>query len=627
MIAAPKVGVSARESTIDSVQLAVISSRFNGIVRAMANTLFRTGRSGVINTAHDFSCCILTSESEFVMMADSLPIHVMRGPDIMSRTMKEFHPDLRKGDAFIHNSPYHGNTHPADFGVLVPIVDEQGVHRFTALAKAHLADIGNALPTTYMAHAKDVYEEGALIFPAVQVQRDYEDIGDVIRLCKLRIRSPEIWWGDYLAILGAARIAERRVLELAAELGWDTLHAFVREWFEYSEQMMSSAIRRMPGGRVSVETTHDPFPGVPEGIPVHVTVEVRPDDAMVEVDLRDNLDNQPCGLNQSEATALTHAHIGVFNSIPDDVPTNAGSFRRIAVQLREGCVVGIPRHPHSCSVATTNLGNRIGNAVSRGLAELGEGIGTGEVGAIMPPGFAVISGRDPRAGGGPFVNQLLLGAAGGGGSPTTDGWVTIGDEGAMGMVWLDSVESDELLYPILVRERRLILDSEGAGRHRGAPGTYVEFSPLDCTIDAMYASDGCVHPAAGARGGLPGSPAAQSVRRGQGHTEPLGPIGPIRLTPDDTIMSFGAGGGGYGPPGERAAHLVRRDVLEGWISRDRAERVYGVVLSDDLEIDPDATAQARVVLARTTARGPAQHEPAQREPAQREPGSTAGDVR
>ncbi len=578
---------------VDPVQLAVLTSRFQGIVRSMANTLFRTGRSGVINTAHDFSCCILTRDAEFLIMADSLPIHVMRGPEIMARTMKEYHPDLRRGDAFLHNSPYHGNSHPADFGVLVPIVDDEGVHRFTALAKAHVADIGDGLPTTYMAHARDVYEEGALIFPAVQVQRDYRDIDDIIRMCRVRIRAPEVWWGDYLAILGAARTAERRILELGAEVGWDTLHAYTRQWFDYSEQMMSTAIQAMPQGQVTVHAAHDPFPGVPAGIPLTVTVAVHPDQGRIEIDLRDNPDNQPCGLNQSEATVLTHAQIGVFNSIPDSVPTNQGSFRRIQVHLREGCVAGIPVHPYSCSVATTNLGNRIGNAVSRAIAELGEGVGTGEVGAIMPPSFAVVSGTDPRAADAVFVNQLLLGAAGGGGGPTTDGWLTVGDEGAMGMVWLDSIESDELLYPIRIHKRRIITDSEGAGRTRGAPGTYVEYSPVDCTIEAMYASDGCVNPAAGARGGLDGALAAQFRRDPAGNLEPLGPMGPITLRPGDTIVSVGAGGGGYGPPSERDVNRVQRDVQEGWITRERARQVYGVALSDALEVDETATARLR----------------------------------
>ena len=67
-------------------------------------------------------------------------------------------------------------------------------------------ELTNFDPTTYMGHARDVYHEGALIFPAVKVQEDYQDIDDIIRMCKMRIRVPEQWWGDYLAALGAARL-------------------------------------------------------------------------------------------------------------------------------------------------------------------------------------------------------------------------------------------------------------------------------------------------------------------------------------------------------------------------------------------------------------------------------------
>ncbi len=580
----------------DVVQLAIMASRFRGVVRGMANTLFRTGRSGVITVAHDFSCTILTHDAEFLVMADSLPVHVMRGPDIMARTMMDFHPHLRRGDAFVHNSPYHGNTHAADMSILVPVIDERGVHHFTALAKAHLADIGNSQPTTYMAHARDVYEEGALIFPAVQIQRDYEDIQDIIRMCQMRIRAPEVWWGDYLALLGAARLAERRILEMGEELGWDALHAFTRDWFDYSEQMMIAAIRDMPAGTATITTAHDPFPGVPDGIPVNVTVAIDREAAMIDVDLRDNIDNQPCGMNQSEATATSHSLTAVFDSLPESVPTNAGSFRRVRVHLREGSVAGIPRHPFSASAATTNLGNRIGNGVSRALAALGEGIGTGDQGAIMPPSFAVISGRDPRTADTPFVNQLILGAAGGGASPMSDGWLTIGDQGAMGMVWLDSVECDELLYPIRIEERRIIPDSEGAGRFRGAPGLMVVFSPVDCALDAMYASDGCVNPAEGVRGGGAGGRAAQHARTAAGSERTIGPVGPVTLGPDEAIVSIGAGGGGYGPPHERDPVRVRRDVIEGWISRERALSVYGVVLDRDLQIDKDETIRHRAAM-------------------------------
>ena len=210
---------------IDGVRLAVLSRRIDGIAARMQNTLLRTARSGVINNGRDFSCCILTADARLITVGESLPIHVMAGPDLMARSILELHPRLERGDAYLHNSPYHGCSHPADHSILVPVIDDGGRHRFTVMAKAHQADIGNAQPTTYMAMARDVYEEGALIFPCVKVQRDYRDVDDVIRMCRMRIRVPDQWWGDYLATLGAARSGERKLLELGAELGWDALHA------------------------------------------------------------------------------------------------------------------------------------------------------------------------------------------------------------------------------------------------------------------------------------------------------------------------------------------------------------------------------------------------------------------
>ncbi len=82
---------------------------------------------------------------------------------------------------------------------------------FTACAKAHQADCGNADPTTYMPYARDLYAEGGLNFPCVRIQSDYADIADIVRMCRRRIRVPDMWYGDYLASIGAARIGERRI--------------------------------------------------------------------------------------------------------------------------------------------------------------------------------------------------------------------------------------------------------------------------------------------------------------------------------------------------------------------------------------------------------------------------------
>ena len=582
---------------MDGARMAVLSNRFNAVVGSMMNTIFRSSRSGVLNSAHDFSCCVVTASHELVMGAESLPIHMMSGPELISRAIVAAHPSLKRGDAFLHNSPYNGNSHAADYSLLVPVVDADGRHRFSVLAKAHQADCGNSQPTTYLASAADVYEEGALLFDAVRVQEDYRDNDDILRMCRLRIRVPDQWWGDYLALLGAVRVGERRMLELGHELGWDTLDAFVSEWFAYSENVMAGVLSKLPSGETTAVTKHDPFPGIPDGLTVSAHINVSASERMIEVDLRDNVDCLPNGLNLTESTARTAAMVGVFNSIGPGVPPNVGSFRRICVLLRKNCAVGIPRHPHSCSTATTNLADRIANAVQRGIAELCEGYGLAECGPVIPAAAAVVSGHDPRADGRPFVNQIFLAVTGGAGTPWTDAWLTIFHVGCAGMLRRDSVEIAELTHPLFVTDQRLVPDTEGAGRYRGAPSAYVESGPIGTPLTVAYGSDGTVEPALGARGGLPGGPARHFKRNADGSLSDLPSLGLVTLSDGERIVSVTAAGGGYGPPMERDPELVRRDVLERWITRERARAVYGVVLDDSGAVDATATERARSARA------------------------------
>ena len=584
---------ATRGAAVDAVRMAVLNKRIESIASKMQNTLLRTARSGVINNGRDSSCCILTGDARLLCVGESLPIHVMVGTDAMARSMAEFHPDLRRGDAFLHNSPYHGCTHAADLSVLVPVIDDDGVHRFTMLAKAHQADIGNAMPTTYMATARDVYEEGALIFAATKVQADYRDIDDIVRMCMMRIRVPEQWRGDYLATLGAARIGERELLAMGAEVGWHILEDHIENWFAYSEQRMAAAISKLPSGRVTATTAHDPFPGTPpEGIPIKAVVDVDSAAARIEVDLADNPDCLPCGLNLSEACARTAAMIGVFNSIGATVPPNAGSFRRVGVTLRENCVVGIPRHPTSCSVATTNLADRLANVVQRAIAELADGFGMAEAGTSQTAANAIVSGRDPRTGA-PFCNQLVLADSCGQASPVEDGWFLIGSVGAAGLGMWDSVEVDEVHHPMRIHERCLVPDSEGAGRLRGAPSSRVEYGPVRGEMRVVFSSDGTAFPPLGARGGLSAAPARHYKRDGSGHTAELEPVSDVLLVPGESVVAVSCGGGGYGSPLERPTGRVARDVAEGYVTPGRAEKTYGVVFDAGGAVDEATTSRVR----------------------------------
>ena len=581
---------------LDAVQMAVIQSRLEAAVRAMINTLLRSARSGILAVARDFSCCVLTADDELLAWAESIPIHVMRGPDIICRWMKHWYPELKRGDAFLHNSPYHGNSHAADWCLLIPVIDDEGVHRFTVLAKAHQGDCGNSEPTTYAFNARDVYEEGALIFPCVRAQENYVDNEGLIRMCQMRIRVPDQWWGDYLALMGAARIGERRLLEILDDIGAERLEAYSRQWFDLSEQRMADAIRQLPAGARTVTTHHDGFPRLPDGVPLKVTVAVDPEDARISVDLRDNPDCLPAGINLSEGCAASSAMIGVFNSLGPEVPANAGSFRRLDILLRENCCVGIPRHPHSVSAATTNLQDRICNITQHALSEMKDGVGLAEYGYGVPPAGSVISGNDPRTGK-QFINQIQLAVTLGPGGPNADGWVTAYTAGGAGMMFKDSVEIDEMKHPIRVTEQRLLPDTAGDGRFRGSPGARVRMQAVDTPITFMTNSDGVDDPARGVRGGTDGAPPDQWIEREDGTVREIDAFHRETIQPGETMVSICAGGAGYGPPCERPPRKVQSDVLEGWIGVERAKDVYGVVFDGDA-IDEEATAAARAALAR-----------------------------
>lgn len=585
--------------TVDPMLLAVIAKRLDSVVREMTHTLFRTGRSALINTSRDFSCAITTAGCELLSAAEGLPIHCA-GSDLLAAAMHRFHGDtIQDGDAFLHNDPYNGNTHHADYSVLVPVFFE-GVHVFTAVAKAHMADCGNGQPTTYAGYARDIYEEGALNFPCVRIQRDRRDNPDLIRMCRARIRVPDLWYGDYQATLGAARVGERRLKELLAKYGRSLIEEFVGEWFDYSERRVAAALGRMPAGTASATGSHDPVDRMPDGIPVNVTVTLRPDLGRAEVDLRENIDCTPTGFNLSEACARSAAIAGVLNCLPEPMPLNAGTFRRINVKLRENCHVGIPPTSVSCSVATTNLAEHVISVTHLAIAQLGSDAGLAEGGVGMGPGMGVISGLDSRRGDAPYINQLFLSMYGGPGSPSQDGWIAFGVPVDGGLMYRDSIEIAEQKYPLVVDELRLLPDSEGAGTHRGAPGCRVTLGPTDRPMTIAYLTDGFANPPRGVHHGQGAERHDTFVRTAAGVRVAVPKIGQIVLDPGDRVIEVGGGGGGFGAPSRRDPELVLRDVRDGLVSQERARDVYKVVCvggpGTQLGLDELATQQLRASM-------------------------------
>ncbi len=574
-----------KDVRVDPLLMVVLSKRLEAISREMANTLTRTGRSGNINTAKDFSCGITDAQARMVCVDEGLPVHIV-GAGLAAKSMTDLFDDIRPGDCFLNNSPYYGNSHHADYTFLAPVF-YKGKHVFTTITRAHQGDIGNHDPTTYMPFATDVYTEGAIDFPCVRIQRDYKDQADIIRMARVRIRAPEQWYGDYLAALGSVRTGEKRIIEMCDKYGLDTVVAFTGRWQEYGRTRMIDAIKRLPAGKWENETRHDPLPFVaPDGVPIRVKLEIDPGDGYITLDFTGNIDCIPFGMNMSEATVMACGIAGVLNNLDPTLPHNWGAFSRIIIKMRDGCVIGQARHPISASMATTNLADRVINVVQACFGKVRKDLGLAD-GAFMPAAAGSVFGIDWRKNNAIYVRQLMMGGAGGPGHYGYDGWLGYGIPVTAGVVHMDSIEVDEQAMPLLITKHEVIPDSGGAGQWRGAIGIECRQKPRHDAGSWGFIADGHFNPPQGINGGLPGSALRlykYEIAKGEETKTELPTVSMESLQPTEEMISMSSGGGGFGDPLDRDPERVRHDAREGYVTLEKARDTYGVVIKTDIEL-------------------------------------------
>jgi N-methylhydantoinase B len=138
----------------------------------------------------------------------------------------------------------------------------------------------------------------------------------------------------------------------------------------------------------------------------------------------------------------------------------------------------------------------------------------------------------------------------------------------------------ETEYPVAVRRYEIWQDSAGAGRWRGGLGFVREYEFLtDCTMTVRSANH--KHAAWGLFGG--GKPKASRTTIEAPGEEPVETdiLETRPITAGSRLAMYQSGGGGYGDPKERPDALVKADVANGYVSRQVAEDIYGVVVEDD----------------------------------------------
>src|SRR3954463_11120273 len=98
-----------RAMLVDPIDLAVIESSVNGIVREMQNSIYRTGYSTAIRESQDASCAILTSDGRVMGQFDAVAAHLGAYPAILRGLLDRYDlSEMEPGDTFIMNQPYMG---------------------------------------------------------------------------------------------------------------------------------------------------------------------------------------------------------------------------------------------------------------------------------------------------------------------------------------------------------------------------------------------------------------------------------------------------------------------------------------------------------------------------------------
>ena len=382
-----------------------------------------------------------------------------------------------------------------------------------------------------------------------------------------------------------------------------SVKTFIKEWFNYSERRMIDSIRRLPKASLVNKGQSDPLEGVlPDGLELTVKIDIDPEEALIHVDLSDNPPSVEAGLNTSLGAATSAVVGAVFNALDKDLPRNEGAFRRLQFTYGEDSVVGAPKFPHSCSVATTNVAERLVNITQSAFAQLGDGMGLSEGGAGLGAGMAVISGKDARRGGQAYVNRLMLSTNGGPASPVADGWVNYAIPVIAGLMYRDSVEVDELKHPIRVESLSLVTDSAGAGRRRGAPAQQIEYGPTDGPMTSIISCDGQYAAPRGAVGGHSGTAGETWLIEDGTQPSRLPNVVQVQLQPGQRVRGRDSSGRGYGDPLDRETDRVLLDVLEGWETREKAFEIYGVVFTGEINDETLATDTAATVSRRSEIR-------------------------
>jgi len=579
---------------IDAVNLEVLKASLSGIVQEMQNSLFRTGFSTIVRESQDASCALMNAKGDVVAQHVVLPLHIGAFPACAAAIIDAFGDSIAQGDAFIINHPYHGGSpHAPDIAVITPVYVGGELFGFCG-SIAHKSDIGGPVPGSCSGQAREIFNEG-LHLPAVRYQSAYRTNGDIERLIGANSRTPELVLGDIRGQLGAGRLGEKRLGELVAKFGKRDILACFDRLLEMSEGQLKAAIAEWDDGRFEAERfVDDDGVDLEQPVRIHVVIEKRGD--KLHFDFSGSADATKGPANIRPPLVQAACAYALISLIDPNMYVSSGLIRGFTMTARDGSVLN-PRFP--APVNTYNptihaLVDAIFDAMSHVVPSKVRADGSGSRSIIL-------GGRDTYTGKGYVQYEIIAGGAGARAGKDGASGITVNQSNAK----IAPVEIIESEFPTRLTRFELIVDSGGAGEFRGGLGIRREYLNL---ADARFSIRSMKHliPPNGCAGGGNGRPGDLWINPDT-HTAKRLPTryADYPLRAGDIFRLDTPGGGGHGDPLARDAEHVLADVREGLVSREVAERDYGVVLAPAARswvIDRSATQARRAQLRREKAK-------------------------
>ena len=533
--------------------LEVVRNALYATAEEMSVIVMRSARSPLLKEAGDLSSALTDAEGRLIAQGRDIPIHL----GVMGFTVKEFlkrvpKDRLREGDVWFLNLPEVGGNHLPDVKALRPVFVGGRLVAF-AINLAHWADIGGAVPGSYVPWATECYQEGLRIAPIRLFSAEGPD-RHAIDFVLANLRGRDEREGDLFAQFAADDVAARRLQELFAHYGADTVGACFERLHAESEMQMRAALRALPDGAWEGEDWLDDDGVDDRPIRIRVRVEIAGDEARFDFTGTDPQVRGP--LNTTYFIACSAVYYAMKALVAPEVPPNDGCYRPLHVLVPPRTILSAdPDRPVVGGNHETC--QRVVDAIFKALAPaLPDRVAAG---GPTTSGVLIFGARQPD---GRWAIFYEVHGGGEGATASKDGASAVRVH--MSNVMNTPAEVIEGDYPIMVEEHALRPGSSGDGAHRGGLGFRRAYRILAPEVTLTSMLDRRVVPPYGLAGGRDGAPYRITLNPGPGERAIRGKE-TLKLAAGDLVLIETCGGGGYGPPAARPADLRARDRAEGYV--------------------------------------------------------------